>query len=82
LGKLGVSLDRPNAKDKWLKAIHDDQLAWSHVSDLKFWDNEVAKQYGIRAIPQNLLIDPQGKIIAKNLSGEELNEKLGEVLAK
>jgi peroxiredoxin len=79
---LGVSLDRPNAKDKWLKAIHDDQLTWSHVSDLKFWDNEVAKQYGIRAIPQNLLIDPQGKIIAKNLSGEELNEKLGEVLAK
>lgn len=65
---LGVSLDRPNAKDKWMKAIHDDGLAWNHVSDLKFWDNEVAKQYGIRAIPQNLLIDPQGKIIAKNLN--------------
>ncbi len=79
---LGVSLDRPNAKDKWLKAIHDDNLTWTQVSDLKYWDNEVAKQYGIRAIPQNLLIDPQGKIIAKNLSGEDLNEKLGEVLAK
>ncbi len=79
---LGVSLDRPNARDKWLKAIHDDNLTWTQVSDLKYWDNEVAKQYGIRAIPQNLLIDPQGKIIAKNLSGEDLNEKLGEVLAK
>jgi peroxiredoxin len=77
---LGVSLDRPNAKDKWMKAIHDDGLAWNHVSDLKFWDNEVAKQYGIRAIPQNLLIDPQGKIIAKNLNGDKLEKKLSEVL--
>jgi peroxiredoxin len=55
---LGVSLDRPNAKDRWLKAIHDDQLTWTHVSDLKYWDNAVAKQYGIQAIPQNLLVDP------------------------
>jgi len=77
---LGVSLDRPNAKDKWMKAIHDDGLAWNHVSDLKFWDNEVAKQYGIRAIPQNVLIDPQGKIIAKNLNGDKLEKKLSEVL--
>jgi peroxiredoxin len=76
---LGVSLDRPNAKDKWLKAIHDDGLAWTHVSDLKYWDNEVAKQYGIKAIPQNLLLDPQGKIIAKNIRGEELGEKLSTV---
>ena len=76
---LGVSLDRPNAKDKWLKAIHDDNLTWTHVSDLKFWDNEVAKQYGIKAIPQNLLIDPQGVIIAKNLRGEDLEAKLGQV---
>ena len=77
---LGVSLDRPNAKEKWMKAIHDDGLAWNHVSDLKFWDNAVAKQYGIRAIPQNVLIDPQGKIIAKNLRGDELAGKLQEVM--
>jgi len=77
---LGVSLDRPNAKDRWLKAIHDDQLTWTQVSDLKFWDNAVAKLYGIRSIPQNFLIDPQGKIIAKNLRGEELMAKLAEVM--
>lgn len=77
---LGVSLDRPDAKDKWIKAIHDDNLTWSHVSDLKFWQNEVAQQYGIQAIPQNLLLDPQGKIIAKNLNGEQLQQKLGELL--
>jgi peroxiredoxin len=77
---LSVSLDRPNAKEKWLKAIHDDGLTWNHVSDLKFWDNAAAKQYGIQAIPQNLLIDPQGKIIAKNLRGEELEQKLAGML--
>jgi thiol-disulfide isomerase/thioredoxin len=77
---LSVSLDRPGQKERWLKAIHDDGLTWTHVSDLKFWDNAVAKQYGIRAIPQNLLLDPSGKIIAKNLRGEELAEKLGAVL--
>lgn len=73
---IGVSLDRPGQKEKWLKAIHDDKLDWTQVSDLKFWDNEVAKQYGIKAIPQNLLLDPEGKIIAKNLRGDELDQKL------
>ena len=73
---LGVSLDQPNAKDKWMKAIHDDNLTWTQVSDLKFWGNAVAVQYGIQAIPQNFLIDPQGKIIGKNLRGEALNKKL------
>jgi peroxiredoxin len=77
---IGVSLDRPGQKDKWMKAIHDDELAWTHVSDLKFWDNEVAKQYGIKAIPQNLLLDPNGKIIAKNLRGEELDVELGKAI--
>lgn len=77
---LGVSLDRPGQKERWLKAIHDDKLDWTQVSDLKFWDNEVAKQYGIKAIPQNLLLDPEGKIIAKNLRGEELDQKLSEAI--
>ncbi len=77
---IGVSLDRPGQKDKWLKAIHDDKLDWTQVSDLKFWDNEVAKQYGIKFIPQNLLLDPEGKIIAKNIRGEELEQKLGEAI--
>lgn len=77
---IGVSLDRAGQKDKWMKAIHDDQLEWTQVSDLKFWDNAVAKQYGIQAIPQNLLLDPEGKIIAKNIRGEELEKKLAEVM--
>jgi peroxiredoxin len=77
---LSVSLDRPGAKDNWMKAIHDDNLTWTHVSDLKFWQNDVAKEYGIQAIPQNLLLDPSGKIIAKNLNGEQLSQKLEEVI--
>jgi peroxiredoxin len=76
---LGVSLDQPGAKDKWMKAIHDDNLTWTQVSDLKYWDNQVAKQYGIQAIPQNFLVDPAGKIIAKNIRGEELSSKLATI---
>ena len=75
---LGVSLDR--ARDPWIKAIKDDNLIWAHVSDLKFWNNEVATKYHIQQIPQNLLIDPNGKIIGKNLRGGVLNAKLCEVL--
>jgi len=77
---LGVSLDRPGKKDAWTKAIADDNLTWTHVSDLKFWDNEVAKMYGIRSIPANFLIDPNGKIIAKGLREEALQAKLQELL--
>lgn len=77
---LGISLDQPGKKDAWLAAIEKDGLTWTHVSDLKFWNNEVAKLYGIRAIPANFLIDPTGKIIAKNIRGEELQTKLAEVL--
>lgn len=76
---LGISLDQPTAKEKWIKAIHDDKLTWTHVSDLQYWKNAVAVQYGIHAIPQNLLIDPQGKIIGKNLRGEDLQKKLAEL---
>ena len=76
---LSVSLDRPGAKDKWIEAIHKDGLTWTHVSDLKFWDNEVAKTYGVKGIPQNYLLDPQGKIVGRSLRGEELEQKLAEV---
>jgi peroxiredoxin len=75
---LGVSLD--NAKANWEKAIAADKLDWTQVSDLKGWQNEVAALYGVQSIPQNFLLDPQGKIIAKNLRGEELKSKLGELI--
>lgn len=77
---LGISLDAPGKKDAWLAAIEKDGLTWTQVSDLKYWDNEVAKQYAVRGIPQNFLIDPQGKIVAKNLRGENLDKKLAELL--
>jgi len=77
---LGVSLDRPGAKALWLKAVKDDKLTWTHVSDLQFWQNAIAVQYDIRAIPQNLLLDPEGRIIAKNLRGEGLSAKLAELI--
>jgi peroxiredoxin len=75
---LGVSLDKE--KEGWVKAIADDQLTWSHVSDLKFWDSKVVPLYGIEGIPFNVLIDPEGKVIAKDLRGSELHAKLNEVL--
>ncbi len=71
---LGISLDR--SRDPWVKAIQEDNLGWSQVSDLKFWSNAVALQYKVQAIPQNFLIDPNGKIIAKNLRGADLDSKL------
>ena len=74
---LGVSLD--TKKESWLKAVDDDKLAWTQVSDLKYWKNEVAVLYGVRAIPQNFLLNPEGKIIAKNLNGLKLAAKLAEV---
>jgi len=77
---LGISLDRPGQKDKWLKAIEEDNLTWTHVSDLQYWNNAVAKQYKVQSIPQNLLIDPNGMIIGKNLRGDDLGRKLCEVL--
>lgn len=75
---LSISLDQ--AKPAWLNAIQMDGLTWSHVSDLKGWNNEVAGLFQIKSIPQNLLIDPDGKIIAKNLRGTVLDNKLNEIL--
>ncbi len=77
---LGVSLDRPGQKAKWLEAIKEDNLTWTHVSDLQFWNNAAAVLYNIKGIPQNILVDPQGKIVAKNLRGPALEEKLCELL--
>ena len=77
---LGVSLDRPGQKDNWVKAINDDKLAWTNVSDLQFWNSEVVSLYGFNGIPFNILVDPQGKVIAEGLRGQSLVEKLGEVL--
>ena len=76
---LGVSLDR--SKDAWLKAVTDNQMNWIHVSDLKYWDNEVAKQYSINSIPANFLIEAStGKIVATNLRGQALESKIAELL--
>lgn len=75
---LGVSFDTDRAK--WLKAIEDDGLTWPHVSDLQGWSNAAGKLYGVNAIPHTVLLDKEGIIIAKNLRGEELREKLEELL--
>lgn len=73
----GVSLDR--TREDWLQAIEEDNLTWTHVSDLKFWQSEAAKTYGITAIPFSILLDPNGVIIAKNLRGTALDKKLAEI---
>jgi len=75
---LGVSLDKDKAA--WLKAIKDDGLGWKQISDLKFWNSEAATLYQVQGIPYNVLIDPQGKIIATELRGAALHDKLAEVL--
>lgn len=75
---LGVSLDQNRAP--WVKAIQNDNLAWTQVSDLKGWNNEVAAKYNVQSIPQNFLIDPSGKIVGKNLRGVDLESKLSEIL--
>ncbi len=75
---LGISLDKD--KPKWIQAIKDDNLNWAQVSDLKFWQNEVAKLYQVSSIPQNFLLDPEGRIIGKNLRGAALDEFLEKTL--
>ena len=74
---LGVSLDRN--KENWLKAIEEDNLTWTHLSDLKGWNNKASTKYGVRSIPQNYLLDEEGVIVAKNLRGEDLHNKLEEI---
>lgn len=75
---LGVSLDKD--KESWLKAIKDDNLTWSHISDLKMWESEAVKTFNLDGIPYSILVDPNGTVIAENLRGAALEEKLNEVL--
>jgi peroxiredoxin len=75
---FGVSLDQK--KDDWVKAISDDNLTWTHVSDLQYWNNAAAKLYAISAIPANFLLDENGTIIGRNLREEALYNKVKEVL--
>ncbi|OUJ71974.1 TlpA disulfide reductase family protein [Hymenobacter crusticola] len=77
---LGVSLDGEKARDKWVKAIEDDRVLWTQVSDLKGLDNAAARLYYIEAIPQNFLVDPSGKIVAHNLHGDELRTTLAQFI--
>ena len=75
---LGVSLDKD--RDAWLGAISSEGLTWPQVSDLKFWQSEACQIYAVQSIPYTVLIDKEGKIIATNLRGAELDKKLAEVL--
>ena len=75
---LGVSFDREF--DSWAKAVKDDNLTWKHISDLQNWNNSAGQTYGVKAIPQNVLVDPNGIIVARNLHAEALDKKLQELL--
>jgi peroxiredoxin len=77
---FGVSLDNPDGRERWLDAIKNDGLTWTHGSDLKGWANAAAQLYGVQGIPYNMLVDPNGKIIATNLRDAALHQKLQEVL--
>jgi len=74
---IAVSLD--NKQELWEKAVKDDKLPWIHVSDLKGFNNEAAVLYGVKLVPTNFLLDPEGIIVARNLRGEDLEKKLAEI---
>ncbi|NAS30614.1 redoxin domain-containing protein [Flavobacteriaceae bacterium R38] len=78
LNILGVSLDRTN--EDWLKAIEEDQLPWSHISNLKYWQDPIAKMYNVRGIPATFILDAEGRIVARNLRGPALEAKVTELL--
>jgi thiol-disulfide isomerase/thioredoxin len=80
LNIIGVSLDKDATK--WKEAIAKDKLTWTQVSNLKFWDEPIAAQYGVQAIPATFILDASGKIVARDLRGDELRAKIIELLAK
>ena len=80
LNIVGISLDKSTQKERWLKAIEDDNLTWQHVSNLQFWQEPIAQQYGVRSIPATFILDENGVIIAKNLRGKDLEDKMAELL--
>jgi len=80
LNIISVSLDRQGQKDRWLKAIEDDQMDWYHVSNLQFWNDPIAREYNVRSIPATFLIDENGTIIDKNLRGRVLETKIASLL--
>ncbi len=82
LNIVGVSLDRQGEEAKWKEAIAMDKLAWTQVSNLKFWEDPIATQYSIKSIPATFILDANGKIVAKNLNGAELKAKIAELLSK
>ncbi|MBK0368580.1 TlpA family protein disulfide reductase [Flavobacterium sp. SE-1-e] len=80
LNIIGVSLDKDASK--WKEAIAKDNLTWTHVSNLKFWEEPIAAQYGVEAIPATFILDASGKVVAKDLRGAALRAKIEELLAK
>lgn len=77
---IGVSLDRNGQKDRWIKAIADDNLTWHHVSNLEFWQDPIARLYNVRAIPATFILNEKGEIVAKDLRGQALEDKVAELL--
>ncbi len=82
LNIISVSLDKDGQKDRWIKAIEDDKLTWNHISNLKFWNEPIAKMYNVRSIPATFLLDENGVIIAKNLRGKALENKIASLLGE
>ena len=77
---ISVSLDRPGQKEKWLQAIQDDKLTWHHVSNLMYFNDPIAQQYNIQSIPATFILDADGTIVAKSLRGQDLEDKIAEML--
>lgn len=77
---VGISLDKAGQKQRWVNAIEQDKLTWRHLSNLKGWEEPIAQTYGVRSIPATYILDEDGKIIAKNLRGKALENKVAEIL--